>query len=275
MHVTRRTADRIKIVAGLLIVAVMLFPLYWMANASLQPRWALLDASPSWLPIPPITDGYQSAFASQGIHIATSFGVAGAAALLSLIIAAPCAYALAIFRMRWLTLFVLLLLIAQMIPHIVMANALYAIYARIGLLDSYGGLLLADSTMGVPFAILILRAFMVSLPRSLVEAALCDGAGYWRAFFHIILPLSRNGLITSGLFCFLFAWSDFIFALTLSTRHKIVPITLGIYDFIGTHGTDWNAIMATAVMASIPPIMLLLLGQKYIAAGLTGGAVKE
>jgi multiple sugar transport system permease protein len=162
-----------------------------------------------------------------------------------------------------------------MLPHVVMANALYAIYARIGLLNSYWGLILADSTMGVPFAILILRAFMVSLPPSLVEAALCDGAGHWGAFFRIILPLSRNGLITAGLFCFLFAWSDFIFALTMETKQKIVPITLGIYQYIGTHQTDWNAIMATAVLASIPPIVLLLFGQRRITAGLMGGAVKE
>ena len=103
-----------------------------------------------------------------------------------------------------------------------MANALYAIYARLGLLNTYTGLILADLTMGIPFAILILRAFMVSLPRTLVEAALCDGTGYWGAFFRIILPLSRNGLITAGLFCFLFAWSDFIFALTMGTKQKIV-----------------------------------------------------
>jgi multiple sugar transport system permease protein len=115
----------------------------------------------------------------------------------------------------------------------------------------------------------------VSLPPSLVEAALCDGTGHWGAFLRIILPLSRNGLITAGLFCFLFAWSDFIFALTMGTKAKIVPITLGIYQYIGTFGTDWNAIMATAVLASIPPIVLLLFGQRYISAGLTSGAVKE
>ena len=127
----------------------------------------------------------------------------------------------------------------------------------LGLLNSYTGLILADSTMGIPFAILILRAFMVSLPRTLVEAALCDGAGHWGAFFRIILPLSRNALITSGLFCFLFAWSDFIFALTMGTKPKVVPITLGIYKFIGVEMTSWNEIMATSVLASIPPIVLL------------------
>ena len=265
----------VKTALGVLIVGVILFPLYWMANASLQPHEALLAPSPSWFPNPLIIDNYMAVLATQGHNIFVSCVVAGGAALLSLIIAAPCAYGLVVFHMRWTTLLVLLLLLAQMLPHVVMANALYAIYARVGLLNSYSGLILADSTMGVPFAILILRAFMASLPRTLIEAALCDGAGHWAVFLRIILPLSRNGLITSGLFCFLFAWSDFVFALTMETRQKIVPITLGIYQYIGTHQTDWNAIMATAVLASIPPIVLLLLGQRRIAAGLTGGAIKE
>jgi len=265
----------LKTAFGVVILCIILFPLYWMANASLQPHEALLAPSPSWFPNPLVLENYLAVLDTQGHNIFVSCVVAGGAALLSLIIAAPCAYGLVVFRMRWTTLFVLLLLLAQMLPHVVMANALYAIYARIGLLNSYTGLILADSTMGVPFAILILRAFMASLPRTLIEAALCDGAGHWGVFFRIVLPLSRNGLITSGLFCFLFAWSDFVFALTMETRQKIVPITLGIYQYIGTHQTDWNAIMATAVLASIPPIVLLLLGQRRIAAGLTGGAVKE
>ena len=275
MHAESARADWLKITAGWLIVGFLLFPLYWMINASLQPREALLGLSPSWYPDPLILDSYRSVLSSQTKNIMTSCIVAGGTALLSLIVAAPCAYALVVFRMRWTTLFVLGLLVAQMIPHVVMANALYAIYARAGLLNSYTGLILADSTMGIPFAILILRAFMVSLPRTLVEAALCDGAGHWGAFFRIILPLSRNGMITSGLFCFLFAWSDFIFALTMGTKPTVVPITLGIYKFIGVEMTSWNEIMATAVLASIPPVVLLLFGQRFITAGLIGGAIKE
>jgi len=140
-----RTSDLLRIGCGLLIVSVMLFPLYWMANASLQAQWALLDPSPKWFPLPPLIDGYRSAAGSQWPHIVTSCAVASAAALLSLAVAAPCAYALVVFRMRWTTLFILLMLIAQMLPHIVMANALYAIYARLGLLDTYYGLILADN----------------------------------------------------------------------------------------------------------------------------------
>ena len=265
----------VMMAAGCLIVGFILFPLYWMTNISLQPREALLANEPRWLPIPPLVGNYLLVLGQQAGNILTSCVIALSTAIVSLLIAAPAAYALYVFRLRWLTLFVLMLLVVQMIPHVVMANALYAIYARIGLLNTHIGLILADATMGVPFAILILRAFMVSLPRTLVEAALVDGATHWDAFWRIILPLSRNGLITSGLFCFLFAWSDFIFALTMGTQAKIVPITLGIYKYIGNENTSWNSIMAAAVMASIPPIVLLLAAQRYITAGLVGGAVKE
>ncbi|MBN9348246.1 MAG: carbohydrate ABC transporter permease [Devosia sp.] len=267
--------DWTRTVIGCVIVAIILFPLYWMTNVSLQPRAALLATELRFLPIPPLTENYVRVFGEQAGSIGTSLFIATTTAIVCLLIAAPAAYALVVFRLRWLTLFVLLLLIVQMIPHVVVANALYAIYARAGLLNTHLGLILADASMGVPFAILILRAFIVSLPRSLIEAALVDGATHWGAFTRIILPLSRNGLITSGLFCFLFAWSDFLFALTMGTQGKIVPITLGIYKYIGNENTSWNSIMAAAVLASIPPIVLLLAGQRYITAGLVGGAVKE
>ena len=267
--------DLLKLLVGLLIAAVVLFPLYWMINASFQPRTALLAAIPSWFPNPPILEGYMNAVAGQGTALLTSCFVALSSAVLSLVIAAPCAYALVIFKLRFTTFFIFVLLLVQMIPNVVMANSLYTIFARAGWLNTYQALILSDASLSVPFAILLLRAFMVSLPRTLTEAALVDGTGYWGAFMRVILPLSRNGLITAGLFCFLFAWSDFLYALTMSTKQKIVPITLSIYQFIGTHGTDWTSVMATAVLASIPPIVLLLAGQRQVTAGLMGGAVKE
>ena len=272
---TSLVRDLGKTVIGVLIVGLLLFPLYWMVNASFQPRTALLAAQPSWFPTPPILDGFRNAFATQGGSILTSCILSASAALLSLAIAAPCAFALVTFRMRWTTIFIFVLLLVQMIPNVVMANSLYTVFARAGLLNTWQGLILADASHSCAFAILLIRAFMVTLPRTLTEAALVDGASYWGAFFRVILPLSRNGLVTAGLFCFLFAWSDFLYALTLSTKQKIVPITLSLYQFIGHDSTDWTSVMATAVLASIPPIVLLLLGQRQIAAGLMGGAVKE
>ena len=101
-----------------------------------------------------------------------------------------------------------------------------------------------------------------------------DGAGHFRAFFSIVVPISRNAIITAALFTFLFTWSDFLFALTLTTGENVRPVTLGIYQYIGSHVQDWSAVMATAVLASLPALVLLVVAQKYIAAGATGGAVK-
>jgi multiple sugar transport system permease protein len=101
-----------------------------------------------------------------------------------------------------------------------------------------------------------------------------DGAGQVRAFWSVVLPMSRNALITAGLFTFLFAWGDFLFALTLTTTENVRPVTLGLYQYSGAHVTDWSPIMATAVLSSLPAIALLVLAQRYVAAGVTGGAVK-
>jgi multiple sugar transport system permease protein len=143
-----------------------------------------------------------------------------------------------------------------------------------GLLNSIPGLIIANSTSAIPFAILIMRSFMLGVPPSIVEAARVDGAGLFRSFISIVVPIARNSLITAGLFTFLFAWSDFLFALTLTTTDDIRPVTLGIYNYLGSQVQNWGPVMATATLSAIPAIILLVIAQKYIAAGATGGAVK-
>lgn len=257
---------------GILFLAVMLFPVYWMVNASLQPSGNTLTAD--FFPWNPSFDGYARAISEQGPNLLTSLIVSLGTVLFSLAVAAPAAYALAQFRFRWVSIALLVILVSQMIPGIVIANALYAAYNDLGLLNSIPGLILADATHAIPFVILIMRAFMIGIPTSIVEAARVDGAGLVRAFVSIVLPISRNSLITAGLFAFLFSWSDFLFALTLTTTDEVRPVTLGIYQYLGTQVSNWSAVMATAVLSSLPAIALLILAQKYIAAGATGGAVK-
>ena len=143
-----------------------------------------------------------------------------------------------------------------------------------GLLNSIPGLILADSTAGIPFAILIIRAFMISMPARGRRGGPGRRRGPLRAFVSIVLPMSRNALVTAGLFTFLFAWGDFLFALTLTTTEDVRPVTLGLYKYIGTYVNDWSSVMATAVLASIPAIVLLVVAQRYVAAGTTAGAVK-
>jgi multiple sugar transport system permease protein len=134
--------------------------------------------------------------------------------------------------------------------------------------------MLADASLGIPFSIVLMRSFMVSIPGEVIEAAQMDGAGPVRTFVRVVLPMSRNSLITSGLFAFLFSWSDFMFALTLNTTDDVKPVTLGIYQYIGAHVGDWGSVMAASVLSAVPAAILLVLAQKYIAAGITGGSVK-
>jgi multiple sugar transport system permease protein len=115
---------------------------------------------------------------------------------------------------------------------------------------------------------------MEAIPKEILDAARIDGAGHLRTLWSIVVPVSRNALITSGIFAFLFAWSDFLFALTLTTDNRVRPVTLGIYLYLGAHVSNWSAVMATAVLASLPAVVLLVVAQRYVAAGVTGGAVK-
>jgi len=264
-----------RTVVGVAIVLVLLFPLYWMINASFQPSGALLKPSPDLFPVDGTLAGYRKALSTQGGHLLASLVIALGAVAVSLIVAMPAAYALAQLRFRGGQAIVFAMLIVQMIPGIVMANSLYTLFSNLNMIDNYLGLILADSTATIPFAVLVLRAFMVSIPRELSEAARVDGAGYWRTFVSIIVPVSRNAMVTAGLFSFLFAWADFLFAVTLTTGRAIEPITVGIYRFIGNQSADWNAILATAVLASVPAAILLVIAQRYVVAGVTGGAVKE
>ncbi|MET7519455.1 carbohydrate ABC transporter permease [Streptomyces sp. NPDC005480] len=259
-------------VVGIALLALMLFPVYWMVNASLQPAGNTLQGG--WFPLHPDLSGYVTALRDQGRNLVTSLVVALGSVALSLGLAAPAAYALAQFRLRGANLVLFGILITQMVPGIVVANALYSAFNDLGLLNSYLGLILADSTAGVPFAIIILRSFMQSIPREIIEAARVDGAGRLRVFGSVVLPVSTNALITAAVFTFLFTWSDFLFALTLTTTPTVRPITLGIYQYIGAHTNQWNAIMATTVMASVPAALLLVVAQRYVAAGATSGALK-
>jgi multiple sugar transport system permease protein len=257
---------------GIVFLCIMLFPVYWMVNSSFAPDGITINTG--LFTTHPTIDGYTSVFAEQGRSLGISLIISVASVILCLAISAPAAFAVAHFELRGVKWFLAAILVTQMIPGIVIANALYSLYNSLGLLNSLFGLILADSTAGIPFAVLVMSAFMQALPKELVEAARVDGAGYFRAFIHIVLPVSKNALITAALFTFLHAWGDFLFALTLTTTPDIRPITLSIYNYIGSDVVQWNSVMATAVLASIPAVAFLIFAQKYIAAGTTNGALK-
>lgn len=273
----RRKNQGMQIVStliGILLTAIMLFPLYWMLINSFETTQEMFSIPVALFPTHLTIDPYISVFQTQLPHLGTSLLVASGAALISVLIATPAAYALAHFRLRVTLLIVFCLLLTQMIPTVTLTTPMFLIFNQLNLLNSYPGLILADTTYAVPFAVLILRTFFLSVPYELAQSAFVDGAGEWGAFVRIILPLIVPGIVTASLFAFLFAWGDFIYALTLNTTNAIQPVTLSIYTYIGQYSDFWNSAMAVATLASIPTAILLVLFQRSITAGLTAGALK-
>lgn len=267
-----RLRDGIRTGGGLVIVGAMLFPVYWMINSSLQPSGNTLSAEPT--PLRPTLDGYARALDDQLGSLGVSAIIALGAVAIVLAVGLPAAFWLSQAAARTRQVGQVALLVTQMIPGVVVANAIYPVYRDLGLLDTLVGLVLANAAGSLPFVLLVLTSFLRALPPSVIEAARIDGAGTLRILVRVVLPLSRNGVVTAALFAFLFAWSDFLFALTLSTSPEVRPITLGIYRYLGLDVANWNAVMATAVMSAAPAIVILVLAQRYIAAGVQQGAVK-
>jgi len=264
-----------KSALGVALTVVMLFPVYWMLNESLTREREMRKSPPGLFPVHPTLVGYRAVVHQQLPYLGTSLIVGLCTVALTLVLAAPAGYSLAKLRPRggWVLSFALLA--AQMIPAVIMAMGFYAILLNTHMINTLVGLVVADSTLAVPFGVLVFTAFMRAIPDELMQAARTDGAGPLRTFTAIVLPLSRNALVTVSLFTFLWAWSDFVFASTLDQGGARQPITLGIYHYIGNNNQQWNAIMATAAIASIPATILLVLAQRYLAAGITTGAVKD
>ncbi|MBW3083508.1 carbohydrate ABC transporter permease [Bifidobacterium phasiani] len=263
-----------KTLIGVVLTLIMLFPVYWMVNIAFTERSAI--RSGDLYPKAFTLENFQRVFTDQMPYLGTSLVVALSCVLVTLVIALPAAYAIAILRLGGARTVNFLLVVAQMIPAVVMALGFYQIFTALGLLDTIPGLILADSTIAVPFAVMLLTSFMSGMPSSLIEAARIDGASNWCIFARIVVPLSRNAVVTTSLFAFLWAWSDFMFASTLDAGGgRLRPITMGIYDYIGAQNQEWGPLMATAVVASIPTALLLIVAQRYVAAGVTAGAIKD
>lgn len=260
--------------AALLALIIVLFPVYAILVGSFESTTTLFSGNYYWLPHDATLANYSTVFNEQTGHIVTSLIVGVGTALLALLVAVPAAYALSKYRLRVTVVLVSSLIVAQIVPSIVLATSLFIVFHWVHLLNTYPGLILADGTYAIPFAILVLRAFFFALPNELIYAARADGATEWQIFRLVVIPLGRSAIVTVAVFAFLAGWGDFIFALTVLNGSGIEPITLGIYTYLGNYSTDWGAVMASAAVALVPAGVLLVVAQRYIAAGLTAGAVK-
>lgn len=255
-------------------LVLVLFPVYAIIVGSFESTNTLFSGTFYWLPHAATLGNYSTVIHAQSANVVTSLVVGLGTALLALVVAVPAAYALSKYRLRVTVILVSSLLVAQIVPSIVLATSLFIVFHWLNLVNSYPGLIIADGTYAVPFAILVLRAFLFSLPNELLYAARVDGATEWQVFRMIVIPLARSAVITVAVFAFLAGWGDFIFALTILNGSGIEPITLGIYTYLGNYSTDWGAVMAAGVFAMVPAGILLVIAQRYIASGLTAGSVK-
>jgi multiple sugar transport system permease protein len=252
------------------ILAVYLFPVYWMVSASLQPTANSADTA--WFPFEPGFGGYATALDGDGLRgLFVSIVVSVGSVVVTLIVSVPAAYALSRLGSRAVSLALVLLLLAQMIPGIVLSISFYAMFNEWGLLNSYIGLILANATAGVPFAVIVLRAFMLRLDPEVLEAASVDGLGPFGILWRMVVPLSRNAIITAAVFTFLFSWGNLLFGLTLVTQNALQPVTVLIYALSNSNLNTWAATMAASLIASIPALVVVLAAQRHVKAGLAAG----
>ncbi len=265
-------------VGGLLITALMLLPIYFTFETSLEPTSALQALSQSLVPSHFILSNYRVAFDAEHGSIITSLLIALGAVVLSVGVGLPAAYGLTklgYLRSRAVvSVAIMVLLVTQMVPGISLTIAFYKLFLHLHLLNSIAGLILADSTSGMPFATLVLRAYLGSIPVELSDAAYVVGASEWRTFRSVIAPLAVPAIITSGLFVFLFAWGDFLFAYTLTAGGSVTPLTKGLLSFFTNNTVNWGPVLATVILAAIPSGLILSFGQRYVMGGLRAGALK-
>ena len=274
----RRLRRFVLPIGGLLITGFMLLPIYFTFETSLEPTSALQALSQSLVPSHFILSNYRVAFDAEHGSILTSLLIASGAVVLSVGVGLPAAYGLTklgYLRSRAVvSVAIMVLLVTQMVPGISLTIAFYKLFLHLHLLNSVAGLILADSTGGMPFATLVLRAYLGSIPVELSDAAYVDGASEWRTFRSVIAPLAVPAIITSGLFVFLFAWGDFLFAYTLTAGGNVTPLTKGLLSFFTNNTVNWGPVLATVVLAAIPSGLILSFGQRYVMGGLRAGALK-
>jgi multiple sugar transport system permease protein len=267
-----------KTVIGGVIVAVLLFPVYWMLLTSARTEAEAARVPPELLPTHLNLGAYSRAVVHNHtvLHaIVNSVVIATGTMLVTLLLGVPAAYVLARRRVRAVSLALLILLITQLLPGIAVATPLFVIFKRLDLLNSYLGLILADATLTIPFAILILRPFFLRIPRDLEAAALVDGCRPFGAFLRVVLPVSRSGLVTVAALAFLLAWGEFLFALSLTTTNDVQPLTVALATFSSSTGTPWNQVMAVATVVAVPIVVAFVALQRFIVGGLTVGGIKE
>ena len=261
-------------VAG--VVIFCLFPFYWLVNISLKTGPDLSSAA--LIPPNPTLDNYTSVFQNDDFTraLGNSAIVSLTTTFLGIVVGSFCAYALARLKMNFKFILLGIVLTISTFPQIAIAAPLFRLWTDIGLYNTLIGLVLPYLTFALPLSIYILVSFFREIPRDLEEAALVDGATNFEAFRKVIVPLAAPGLATTAILAFIAAWNEFLLASTLTSSREARTVPVAISQFTGSSQFEvpYGTQAAASVVISIPLVLLVLLFQKRIVAGLTAGAVK-
>ncbi len=285
MDEAKRLLWRGVLYLGMVIVLAWIFaPLIWLFISSISTRAELLSVPPHWWPHQPTLQNYTDIIAPTedtsraakdfGAALVNSVIVSGAVTVVSLIVGSLAAYAFARLHFRFRKSGLLAFVGLRMLPAISIVIPLYVVLRDRGLLNTRQALILLYLSFTLPFVIWIMTSFFQSIPLELEDAARVDGCSRLGALWRVIAPVSRPGLVATGVFAFLLAWDEFFFALLFTSTPAAKTVPVAIAEFTGRHAIDFSAQATGGVIAAIPPVLLALVFQRYIVRGLTAGAVK-
>ncbi|MEV6864301.1 carbohydrate ABC transporter permease [Streptosporangium subroseum] len=263
--------------AALGVLAVSVFPVYWMVLTAFKPTTDILSETPTFWPAHPTLEHFTTAVGTPGFWTfwGNSLSITVGAVLLALVVALLAAFAVARMRWRGRRAFILMVFIAQMAPWEALLVSMYIVARDTGMLDKLSMLTLIYFMTTLPFTIVTLRGFIAAIPPELEEAAQMDGCSRTAAFRRVVLPLLAPGLMSTSLFGFITAWNEFAFANALIIKNqadRTLPVWLS--SFSNVFGTDWGATMAAATLFMLPVLAIFLVLQRRVTSGLIAGAVK-
>jgi multiple sugar transport system permease protein len=258
-----------------LAIVVMCFPLAWMLTVSVRPNVEVMTIPPTWIPKVFSLEAYSKIFQNPRyltVFINTCL-VSIIVTALSLALGAMAAYALARFKFVGHRPVLMFLITTQMFPLVLLCIPYFRVFITLGLYDTLLSLIIVYLTFTLPFCILMLRSYFLNIPKDMEEAAMVDGCSRLGAIFRILIPISYPAFIGAGLYSFLLAWNEFLFAVVLIESWGNRVLTMAIYSLMAEFVTDWNTMMAFSVLASFPLVAAFIFLQKYMVQGMTAGAL--
>lgn len=271
----RRESGPVAAVFRVILFLVYGVPVLWIVLTSLKAPGDVLSSSALFV-FKPTLDAYTSALGTGDLLTAgmQSLTIAAGTTILTLALAVPAGYGLARVRGPVPTIALGLLIVLQMMPQTATVIPLFQIFGSWGLLDNRIAVILADTALLVPFAVLLMRPFFRNVPEALEESAAIDGASSLRTFLSVVLPVARNGMATTATLVFLLSWGEFLYAINFLLSPGTYPLSALLAQQVSAFGINWPGLMALAVITSVPILVLFVFTYRLLREGLTLGAVK-